>query len=84
MAKGTSAPKEEGSAPPLGHLLVYDGTAFYFIPADRVGPAMKLSSADTKRILDNIRKLESEAPGSRVLAVRIKPKELPIQLFGHN
>jgi hypothetical protein len=85
MAKRSKpTPKNPDSASPLGHLLVYDGTSFYFIPAERVGPPMVVSSEDTRKILANIQKLESEVPGSRVLAVRIKPKELPIKLFGHN
>jgi hypothetical protein len=85
MAK-RSKPRRK-SAPPastLGHVLLYDGVAFYFVPADRISPPIHLSSEDEAMVLGRIDELEKSAPENLLVAVRFGEIEMPIKLMGHN
>ena len=85
MAKRSkSARASTAASSNLGHVLLYDGMAFYFVPADRISPPIYVSDADKKMILAKIAELEKNKSTDLLLAVRVKEEDIPIKVTGHN
>jgi len=85
MAKRSKSARASTPSPSnLGHVLLFDGMAFYFVPADRISPPIYLSDDDKKMVLGKIDELEKNKSTDVLRAVRIGEEEIPTKLMGHN